>query len=190
MLKMVSERGDKVLLLLGLSEANIAKLREKMPIRVKVGEVTNTPPTEVVIFAGDTEASMTAELLEAGLVGPQTVVQTPDLEAPFEKVKPFLDTVEEAVDDFLRDNDDGVEYVKQAVVRWTSVFRERYDLSAHDPKVLYDMLVALDMLATSLLHAEDQAKVTGEGPTHDDVLKIMHFISHNGMMLAALKRDL
>lgn len=74
MLKMVGsgKRQDGTIVdtvVLGLSKVNIKRLQEGKPIIFK-GEDVRIPCVEFIIFAGDTEASMTRELEE--LIGPNT----------------------------------------------------------------------------------------------------------------------
>jgi hypothetical protein len=60
---------------LGLSYENLRRLKDDQPIRVdltKLGIVG--PPHEVVIFAGETEASMTNQLARSGAIGPDTIL--------------------------------------------------------------------------------------------------------------------
>lgn len=186
MLKMVKEAADKVIVFLGLSDENLMRMAEDKPIRVRLSEFMTSKPDEVVIFTGRTEAEMTAQLLEAGLIGPQTVVSTPDQQAPWDLLVGFDKTMDQELDRFLAENpDDGKEYLESARQRWEQKFKE-YDISPHDPAAIYTQMVALQMLATSVF----QAEANDEGPTHEDVLKIMHFVIHNGMLLALLKRGL
>lgn len=56
-------------LIIGLSKANITKLHEGFPIRTSLAELGL--PGELVIFTGDTEASMEAELRSAGMLAPE-----------------------------------------------------------------------------------------------------------------------
>lgn len=185
MLKMVKEAAGKVIVFFGLSDENLARMAQHHPIRVRLSEFTTVKPDEVVIFTGHTEEEMTAELLEAGLIGPQTAVSTPDQGAPWELLDGFDKVLEDEVDRFLAENDDGKAYLEAARQTWEKGLYA-YDLSPHDPAVIYTQMAALQMLSSSVLQAKDQ----GAGPTEMDVLKIMHFILHNGMLLALLKRGL
>jgi hypothetical protein len=189
-LKMVKEAAGKVIVFFGLSDENIKRMAEHKPIRVRLSEFTTSKPDEVVIFSGPTEAAMTAELLEAGLIGPETAVHTPDQGAPWQLLDGFDARMDEELDRFLTENpEDGKEYLEHARQRWEQSFHA-FDISPHDPAAIYVQMAAVQMLMTSVFQAEDLAKSGEEGPTHEDVLKIMHFVIHNGMMLALLKRGL
>jgi hypothetical protein len=189
-LKMVKEAAGKVIVFFGLSDENLKRMAEHKPIRVRLSEFMDSKPDEVVIFSGRTEAEMTAELLEAGLIGPQTAVHTPDQGAPWGLLDGFDTTLDAELDRFLAENpDDGKAYLDGARAKWEQVF-EHFDISPHDPAVIYTQMVALQMMTTSVLQAEEQAATSGEGPTHEDALKVMHFVIHNGMLLALLKRGL
>ena len=189
MLKMVKEAAGKVIVFFGLSDENLKRMAEHHPIRVRLSEFMVTKPDEVVIFTGRTEDEMTAELLESGLIGPQTAVHTPDQGAPWELLDHFIKTMDGELDRFLAENPADGKYVETARQRWERTF-ESFEISPHDPAVIYVQMVAIHMLMTSVFQAGEQAITTGEGPTHEDVLKIMHFVIHNGMMLALLKRGL
>lgn len=191
MLKLVMKNGEKTLLWLGLSEANIDHLRRGEPIMLKVEDIPQaTPPDVVALFAGESESEMLAQLLESGVLDSRTAVETPDQGAPFEHLAEFIGVMDGELDRFLRENpDDGIDYIKTAKERWEAAF-ETYGLSVHNPMALYTMLAGLDMLQTNVFQAEEQAQAGGEGPDHLDVLKVLHFVIHNGMILAALKRDL
>lgn len=189
MLKMVKEAAGKVIVFLGLSDDNIKRMAEHKPIRVRLSEFMTTKPDEVVIFSGRTEAEMTAELLEAGLIGPETAVHTPDQGAPWAKLNGFDIAMDEELDRFLAENPDGKEYLERGRESWEEAMKG-YDISPHDPVSIYVQMVALQMLASSAFQAEESAKAGGDGPSHEDVLKVMHFIMHNGMLLAILKRGL
>lgn len=64
-----SKHGSKVLLL-GLSEMNVRKLKQGLPIHV-LGEEVGLPGISVVIMYGETEDSMREQL--DSLIGPETV---------------------------------------------------------------------------------------------------------------------
>lgn len=71
MIKMsgTSKDGKRKVVLLGLSEGNLMRLREKKPI-VIIGEEIGWPEQDIVICWGETEDALTKEL--AHLIGPQT----------------------------------------------------------------------------------------------------------------------
>lgn len=51
----------------GLSAKNVEKLQQGMPIRIRISEISANglePDDEIVIFTGDTEESMQAEITE------------------------------------------------------------------------------------------------------------------------------
>lgn len=73
----IAARGQKggkpvKLVVLGLSHANLARLKEGQPISFDGAEV-NLPGVEVMIFAGETEQMMVRDV--ADLVGPNTVTK-------------------------------------------------------------------------------------------------------------------
>lgn len=193
MLKMTANTEDgRSILFLGLSDMNVEKLQQDMPIHVDTHQAPLPgPPDIVVVFHGKSEEAMTAKLLEVGILGPRTVVQTPDQGAPFDRLGEFIAVMDEELDRFLRENpEDGIDYIKQGKERWAAAF-ETYGLSVHDPMAVYTMLAGVELFQMNVFEAEEQAAAgEQEGPDHLDVLKIMHFVIHNGMMLAALRRDL
>jgi hypothetical protein len=63
MIKLSGVQGDgRPIIILGLSEMNVTKLREKMPIHINADELGF--PGEIVIILGDTEDSLAKELHE------------------------------------------------------------------------------------------------------------------------------
>lgn len=70
-----SETGD-ILLLLGLSDENVRRLQAGNPIRLMRASHGLAIPAhlKIVIIAGETEASMAAQLRELGLIGETTVM--------------------------------------------------------------------------------------------------------------------
>ena len=71
MIKMggISYDGKRKMLLLGLSEGNLMRLREKKPIIIN-GEEIGWPGQDIIICWGETEDALTKEL--ADLIGPET----------------------------------------------------------------------------------------------------------------------
>jgi hypothetical protein len=67
---MIKLRAGK-LVMFGLSEMNLQKLREGKPIKINMGDLDLEG--EVVIFYGKTEADMEREL--SSLIGPETKVK-------------------------------------------------------------------------------------------------------------------
>jgi hypothetical protein len=77
MLTARSELEDgRTLLVFGLSAENIRRLQEGQPIRVTQTSHGQAVPENlvVVMFAGDTEGTMEADLRKYRLIGPETVV--------------------------------------------------------------------------------------------------------------------
>lgn len=112
--------------------------------------------------------------------------------ARWSHVQTFVDSSDEQLDTFLERSTDGREYVRDAMERWRTRLRE-YELDPDDPGTLYTLMVGLDLIAQNVLQAEEEATEAGtsgiSGPSHEDTLKIMHFIVHNGICLNALKRS-
>ena len=71
MIKMsgTSKDGKRQVLLLGLSDGNLMRLREKKPIIIN-GEEVGWPGQDIIICWGETEDALTKEL--QGLIGPET----------------------------------------------------------------------------------------------------------------------
>jgi hypothetical protein len=70
MLKMRTRLSDgRELLILGLSQINLDRLKADQPIAFK-GDTVGLPGLEIMIFAGETEQSMARDLSE--FVGPNT----------------------------------------------------------------------------------------------------------------------
>lgn len=71
MIKMsgMSKDGNRKVVLLGLSEGNLMRLREKKPIVIH-GEEIGWPGQDIIICWGKTEDALTKEL--AHLIGPET----------------------------------------------------------------------------------------------------------------------
>ena len=71
MIKMsgTSQDGKRQVLVLGLSEGNLMRLREKKPI-VLYGEEVGWPGQDIIICWGETEDVLTKELHD--LIGPET----------------------------------------------------------------------------------------------------------------------
>jgi hypothetical protein len=70
----------RVLIVLGLSRENIRRLQDGQPIHVDPEVLLGVQPGErigaIMLFAGETEASMAQMLTEGGLIGQQTTVHT------------------------------------------------------------------------------------------------------------------
>lgn len=72
MLKMRTKLSDgRELLILGLSQVNLDRLKADQPIAFH-GDTVGLPGLEIMIFAGETEQSMARDLAE--FVGPNTRV--------------------------------------------------------------------------------------------------------------------
>ena len=69
MIKMRGTKGDRTMILLGLSEGNLMRLREKKPIIIN-GEEMNMPGLDIIICWGETEDKLAEEL--SFLIGPET----------------------------------------------------------------------------------------------------------------------
>ena len=80
MIKFTGSGADgRVFLGLGLSHKNLERLKAGRPIRVKLSEVgLPGPPHEVLIFAGENEEVMGAQLYAHGAIGPTTVIHEGD----------------------------------------------------------------------------------------------------------------
>ena len=61
MIKFTATTDDRKLLGLGLSHENLKRLKDKQPIQFK-GEALGLDGIDILIFAGETEASMAKEL--------------------------------------------------------------------------------------------------------------------------------
>ena len=68
MLKALAHTDDGPLLVFGLSAMNIIRLQEGLPIKINLAELGLKG--SMMIFAGDTEASMEQELRAAGVMPP------------------------------------------------------------------------------------------------------------------------
>ena len=71
MIKMsgTSEDGKRKVILLGLSEGNLMRLREKKPIIIN-GEEMMIPDLDIIICWGETEDALAREL--SSMIGPET----------------------------------------------------------------------------------------------------------------------
>ena len=69
MIKMSGTSGKRKVILLGLSEGNLMRLREKKPIVIN-GEEMNMPDLDIIICWGETEDKLAEEL--SYLIGPET----------------------------------------------------------------------------------------------------------------------
>ena len=65
-------KGDRTMILFGLSEGNLMRLREKKPIVIN-GEEMGLPGLDIIICWGKTEDALSKEL--AHLIGPETRVR-------------------------------------------------------------------------------------------------------------------
>jgi hypothetical protein len=72
MVKFTAKYGDRTLIGFGISDANVAKLREGKPIHIH-GEEVGVPNQDFLILWGETEESMREEL--AALIGEHTEVR-------------------------------------------------------------------------------------------------------------------
>jgi hypothetical protein len=70
MIKMRGTNGKRQMILLGLSEGNLMRLREKKPIVIH-GEEMRMPNLDIIICWGETEDTLAKEL--AHMIGPETV---------------------------------------------------------------------------------------------------------------------
>ena len=71
MIKLAGETEKGPLFILGLSHANLDRMRAGQPVKVDLTELGYSG--DVVIFTGETEESMAEEMRE--LIGPKTVVK-------------------------------------------------------------------------------------------------------------------
>lgn len=71
MIKAIAGNGKNRLLIFGLSAGNIERLKKGQPIDIDLTEMGLEG--RAVIFAGETEATMAADLSE--MIGPQTKVR-------------------------------------------------------------------------------------------------------------------
>jgi len=72
MIKMAGTTTDgRQIILLGLSEGNLQRLREKKPIHIH-SEEFHIPDIDIVIMWGETEDALAKEL--GSLIGPETTV--------------------------------------------------------------------------------------------------------------------
>jgi hypothetical protein len=75
MIKAIAERNGVPMILIGLSEGNLAKLRERKPILTS-SKMPDGYTVEVLILWGQTEAAIMAELGENGVVVPTVPIET------------------------------------------------------------------------------------------------------------------
>ena len=70
MIKFLGDHEGTPLVGLGLSEENVNRLKQGMPILIKTEEVEKLlgVKAEIFIFYGQTEESMTDDLLKAGII--------------------------------------------------------------------------------------------------------------------------
>jgi hypothetical protein len=70
----------KRLLVLGLSAENVRRMKHGHPIRVsrEIHGLAVPADLTIVIFAGETEAQMEADMRRMGLIGPTTVMNQKD----------------------------------------------------------------------------------------------------------------
>lgn len=60
---------------LGLSRENVNRLVAGQPIRVTGASVNCPAISTIIVFFGENEAVMAEDMREAGLIGPETLVQ-------------------------------------------------------------------------------------------------------------------
>lgn len=73
MVKFLANRDGRMFLAFGLTRENITRLMQDEPIKIDTKEL-GLPPGALLIFYGETEATIYDTLKEQGLVGPQTVI--------------------------------------------------------------------------------------------------------------------
>jgi len=70
----------RILILLGLSDGNLARLKDDQPLRVDPAVLLSLQPGEVVggivIVYGKTEGDILRKLEDDGLIGPKTLVRS------------------------------------------------------------------------------------------------------------------
>lgn len=71
MIKMIGQGPNGSMVIFGLSHENLRRLKDGQPIKVNMAELGQEG--EIIIFSGETEATMQAEL--ANLIGPTTTVK-------------------------------------------------------------------------------------------------------------------
>jgi hypothetical protein len=74
MIKFSSHGPTGLLIGLGLSRENVNRLTAGSPIKVAFSEVGMQQPGEILIYFGETETEMARDLINAGLVTPQTKI--------------------------------------------------------------------------------------------------------------------
>lgn len=84
MIKLKTTGPNGPLVILGLSEENLKRLREDKPIHFQLAEL-GLGDGEFLLFAGKTEAAMIDQLAKAGLIDPADV---PAAKAAAAKPKP------------------------------------------------------------------------------------------------------
>ncbi len=72
MMKFIADRKGRKLIGFGLSDGNLEKLRQGMPILVKLQDMHPDLDFEVVIFWGKTEIDMQNDMARYGLIGDET----------------------------------------------------------------------------------------------------------------------
>ena len=78
MLKAVGEHAGSQILLVGLSEENIRRLRDQQPILFNTSQL-GLPPMHVVVIAGSTETTMRTALVDGGLMERVRMLLTTDV---------------------------------------------------------------------------------------------------------------
>ena len=72
MVKFTSARGNQIVVGLGISDGDLAGLKNGQPIVVKLQELGISNPLEIVIFHGKTDQELYEQLKPR--IGPQTTV--------------------------------------------------------------------------------------------------------------------
>lgn len=67
MIKAVGRAGDRPLIIIGLSDENLRRLRDDQPIRFDLADL-GLPPALVLILGGPTEDAIVDQLHENGLL--------------------------------------------------------------------------------------------------------------------------
>lgn len=92
MIKFIGERDGKPLVGIGLSRADCERLLEGKPITVDVAEMDPKLRVELLVFAGENEDHMVAELRRSGILKDQPTHPVPGLGDPL-AAPPLLNPV-------------------------------------------------------------------------------------------------
>jgi hypothetical protein len=74
-IKFKAQGNGRTLVGLGITDENIKRLRQGMPIIVRLADVGVPGGIEVTIFWGETETAIRKDLQKHGLIGPETEIR-------------------------------------------------------------------------------------------------------------------